>query len=781
MIRVHYYLHTHWDREWHKTQPEFHRELVPMVDDIIAQLEEGRLESFYFDGQYIPIEDYLSTKPGNRRHVRRLVKQEKMFFGPWYVLPDEFLVSGESLARNLLIGIEASREMGVTRFTGYLPDTFGHAQSIPMLLKSCGIDTAVVWRGLDPAKASFWWQSPDGSRVRTHHLTRGYYQPLFHDALADDERYRRVKAWLAEVAERSANGSILLPVGFDHSPLPGDFRKKLEEVAGRLPSYTFVASTPLDFLDQLPHRLPVRPGEFRGTGRNFILPNVTSTRLPIKRENAVCQWDLARFLEPIAALAFAHGRHDGRQAMKRLWKGLLQNHPHDSICGCSTDEVCRDVMKRFDRLRGAVRSELRKVVPAGNRPLVFNGTPRPWSGVVVDARGTGHFVKSAPPLSFVALAKVPPAYSIVKVRCKGDRISNGRLTITAMPDGSLSVSDHKLKRNFVGLHRIYDQADRGDEYNFDPLPNDKPLRASFDGFKVLSASDEVGEYELKYRLNIPASLHPIKDERAAHCFLTEFTTRLQVRAGSPLLRFRTTWDNRSADHRLQVVFSTSRVISEVEAEDHFGTVTRIPYSKKQLNRIARPGEELPVATAPMQRFVTDHRMTLFGLGLPEYELHERGIGLTILRSVGWLSRDVLGTRGGGAGPFIQTPEAQGIGPCRAEYGWAPYEDTSDTFAQADLFMDAVRICNGGRPPYPSSITVHNRAVQLVAVKIAEDRKGIVVRLLNPLDESVTTRITWGFRHTGAFETNLLENSSAKIGRRNIRFRPGEVKHIMARV
>ena len=81
---------------------------------------------------------------------------------------DEFLVSGETIVRNLELGLERAAAFGGAMEIGYLPDMFGHVGQMPQILKAAGFDDAVVWRGVPSAidKTAFFWQSPDGLVVR---------------------------------------------------------------------------------------------------------------------------------------------------------------------------------------------------------------------------------------------------------------------------------------------------------------------------------------------------------------------------------------------------------------------------------------------------------------------------------------------------------------------------------------------------------------------------------------------------------------------------------------
>lgn len=177
-MNFHIISHTHWDREWYKTFETYRVKLVKVVDNLMDLLESNQeYESFMLDGQLIVLEDYLVIKPENRERLKKLIRKGRIVVGPWYIQPDEFIPSGESLIRNLLIGLQIGDEFGHVMEIGYLPDSFGQTAQLPQVLKGCGIDHAVIWRGLsdeDLTKKEFVWQGLDDSQVIGHYLPLGY-------------------------------------------------------------------------------------------------------------------------------------------------------------------------------------------------------------------------------------------------------------------------------------------------------------------------------------------------------------------------------------------------------------------------------------------------------------------------------------------------------------------------------------------------------------------------------------------------------------------------------
>jgi len=217
-MTFHIISHTHWDREWHQTYQEYRVKLVGFIEHLLNLLETSPdYTSFMLDGQTVVIEDYLEIKPENRSRIAKLVQDHRLIIGPWYIQPDEFIPSGESLVRNLLIGMKIGREFGESMHIGYLPDSFGQAAQIPQILHGFGIKDALFWRGItkeDTEKTEFWWLGPDGSKVLAVHLPLGYGNGRMLSASLQ-ENINIIDENYAAFSAMSTTGNMLLMSGFD--------------------------------------------------------------------------------------------------------------------------------------------------------------------------------------------------------------------------------------------------------------------------------------------------------------------------------------------------------------------------------------------------------------------------------------------------------------------------------------------------------------------------------------------------------------------------------------
>ena len=144
--------HTHWDREWYSPFQTFRVRLVRLLDELLPLLEQDlSYARFLLDGQTAVLDDYLEVRPEAADALRRLAASQRLSIGPWMILMDEFMVSGETIVRDLQMGIHRATEFGGPMEVGYLPDMFGHVAQMPQILRAAGLEHAVVWRGVPSA------------------------------------------------------------------------------------------------------------------------------------------------------------------------------------------------------------------------------------------------------------------------------------------------------------------------------------------------------------------------------------------------------------------------------------------------------------------------------------------------------------------------------------------------------------------------------------------------------------------------------------------------------
>ncbi len=377
MTVVHVVSHTHWDREWYQPAVRFRQRLVALVDELIdapSLLHEGA--AFLLGGPIGGVADYISVGRERAAELSMLLKSGVIEAGPWFVLADELIPGGEALVRNLLAGRRALRLLRAVDQAPrvlYCPDSFGHPAALPALARGFGFGMIVAWRGFGSARwpqaDTCTWRAPSGDEVTLYHLSRSGYElgsSLPTDAAAARERWSEVRG---ELLARNTTGEALLLNGADHHARQLGLDEALAALAEAAKPDEIRASSLRAFVSGVERRaalsqqLPRVEGELRDSyGFTWTISGTLATRAHQKRRNAKLERLLVRDVEPWVALAALHergvradaaagpiGSPSARSALvETAWRSLLLCHPHDTLCGCSTDEVARAMDARLD-------------------------------------------------------------------------------------------------------------------------------------------------------------------------------------------------------------------------------------------------------------------------------------------------------------------------------------------------------------------------------------------------------------------------------------------------
>ena len=797
MDQLYFVVHTHWDREWYQPFQQMRARLVAMADRMIPLVESGEIPFFHFDGQTIVLDDYLEVRPAMAPRLRALIRAGKIQVGPWYVLADSFLVSGESLIRNLEIGIETARRFGRPLEVGYLPDQFGHIAQLPQILAGFGFRTAVLWRGVgaDVAANRFTWEALDGSALSTVYLPFGYSNGANLPLESVESFIARANQIVTRERAFADGGPILVMTGTDHTEPDPRLAARIRE-ARETSDLSFELGPLEGFVNRAdalaPNGLAHHHGELRSPLRAHLLPGVTSARTWIKQRDFANCYALERLADPLAALASALGEtQKHREFLELAWRLELQNHPHDSICGCSVDQVHTDMRYRFDQAtiiaENVVRAAAAEVLERGEGTqgaaiAVFNPSftrralvagevelPDPAASYFMtgadgaripiavevaraarafemDLRASefkpmvaalshptlmgrtvngykltqagDHRVELALTMSRAATSALDleefrhairtqiPDDAMIRIRATNvarcaiafvaDNLTQAGFTFYRMereatPPAQAAPRDwienefYRLRPTSTGIEiedlragrrlalHFEDDGDRGDEYNFDPVPGAATITSPA---KISSRVAEDGPARkrivLALEYAIPAALARGRAARHARTEPLEIELQATLYAGLDRVDLEARVNNRSRDHRLRVAVSTPVAASESVHDTSFGILRR------SLASAEAKGIEDVYPTGPHRTFTAvesaDFSAALISRGIYEAEVRAEPAGtsilLTLLRAVGWLSRSDLATRRGGAGPELETPGAQELGEHRFEFALA---------------------------------------------------------------------------------------------------------------
>lgn len=353
--------HSHWDREWYLSHAKHNFNLVRTMDRLIEVLEtDPDYKTFHLDGQIIVLDDYLAVRPSMKERVVKLIADGKLKVGPFYILQDDYLLSGEANVRNTLVGLKETEKYGKPTMIGYFPDTFGNIGQMPQILKGFGIDNAFMGRGTvisnpevrgsaDEYMSEFIWVAPDGSSVTTEQFVLWYGCGMDLPE-EENELNGRFNALYNELSACTKTPCILVMNGCDHQPVQANLSKIIKKA--RELGYDVVHTTFEDFREK------IRPyedqfasvhGEINQEESNGYrsLRETASARIYLKQSSYKAGYLLESVAEPLSLIADKHGLKYDDEMLHYAWKGLLENYPHDSICGCSVDEVHQKMEVRF--------------------------------------------------------------------------------------------------------------------------------------------------------------------------------------------------------------------------------------------------------------------------------------------------------------------------------------------------------------------------------------------------------------------------------------------------
>ncbi|HVN52124.1 MAG TPA: hypothetical protein VMT43_11850 [Acidimicrobiales bacterium] len=385
--------HTHWDREWYQPYQTFRLRLVDLLDDLLPRLDaDPSYRHFLLDGQMAVVDDYLAVRPDAEPVLRRLAVAGRLAMGPWYILMDEFLVSGETIIRDLQLGLDRAASFGGAMEVGYLPDMFGHIAQMPQLLAQFGFGHAVVWRGV-PAHMrtpAFWWRAPDGSTVRAQYLPDGYGNGATlpdngKELVAQIERFEHT---YGPLAGDESSGPLLWMNGTDHQMPRPWLGRVVDEADEAQDHYEISVGTLAGYLAAAPTKgLDEVDGELRSGAHANLLMGVASNRVDVHQASAWAERALERLAEPLSALWLPADRWPAA-LLDEAWLHVIRNSAHDSVCACSVDAVGEAVMHRYGEAHQIAEGLTERAVAAlgrrvgGELPVAVNPTSRTRSGLI---------------------------------------------------------------------------------------------------------------------------------------------------------------------------------------------------------------------------------------------------------------------------------------------------------------------------------------------------------------------------------------------------------------
>jgi alpha-mannosidase len=756
--------HSHWDREWHLTFQQFCFKLVKLVDRVLDILEQDpQFKYFTLDGQTVVLEDYLEIKPGERGRIEKLIRDGRLLIGPWYVLPDEFLVSGESIIRNLQKGLKLCSFFGGELRSGERAPLLVSCASSRLYQKQRNHELEILLEKYAEPFACWSWLQGDpypGGFLRESWRLLLLNQP--HDSIcgcSNDQVHR-------EIEIRFDQGEQIATMVKEES---------LNRLAGHIDTSGFSGEWGLLVFN--PHPVPVDfpvEVELPDTGENGFSYLVDET-------GRTTPW------QPLGGGSGEYFSLSGTPLQARMALGLLSGR-----------EVQGLYLNDF-KISGPDQDGLLKVdLIMGHNPigeLDVEGFKKQALEILADkkirriravARQNGErglfMARDLPGCGWRGYAPAPGRGASVpsgdlKVSRRG--LENSFYQIKFNPDGTMDLLDKASGKELRHLHRLVDGGDRGDLYTFtapeEDRPVDKPSRFP-EGvkFEVTETGPVRATVRITRTYRIPASLAPDRRKRSRQKVNCRITTDVSLVTETPGVYFETVIDNRALDHRLRVHFPVPFQVQECWADGHFAVLSRSaqPPAGDYSDWAEKPG-----GLAPQKQFAAiddgSFGIAVINRGLPEYEVlpgsKDGGaeIALTLLRAVGWLSRGDLANRPGHAGPAVETPGGQCTGEQTARYTLLPYRGNWYEGGVKKLAgiinappCGVIAGKTAGRlPACQSMLSLQPGNMELSCIKKADEGEAVIVRFFNCCAEEREAVIKPGFSYREVFQANLLEQPS----------------------
>ncbi len=625
------YLHTHWDREWYREFEVFRLRLLRVFDSVLELLENDKIPSFYFDGQVGALLDYLEIRPEKEKQVRKFIEEKKLFIGPFYTLIDEFLTDRTVFEKNLEIGLKISKDFGCTDFIGYFADTFGHSKNVPPLLKKFGLDKCIVWRGCGDIPSEFTFNG-----INTVNLIRGYFMDIFSAPMTIEQKAEWLKGNLDKIAAKSED-YLLLPIGADHLGVEPDITEQISKVNSLLDDYEIKLSNPFEYFELVKDNFKACEwnDELRDNSLTFILQGSYSTRMKLKQYNVKCTY----LLEQADKLQKKYGSQYNA-IIEYAYKLLLRNQAHDGIYGCSTDLVHRENITRYEKIIQIANTIIEELRLEYNfkTPVMEHKELIPEYKVVSKHFGVENSllydtqkIPVTEDFTDIYTLKYSPA---IKPEINFE-VKNGKIYIAPFVKGGRAACGVSME--FVRFQ------DNGDTYNFGAVEDDKGEKAEIYSFKN-------------------------------NIIKTSFFD-VQVEVQGELVNFKIEWNNKLKNKLWQVKFNLKSPVTETYSEDLNTIIHRKfdPYYDMRQHLPKVRGIEVKTNFAPMQRYVSAQGFGVITKGLTEYEVKEKSLLITLLRSTGVISSPKNPSRSTPAGPPIEVPDAQQLGYNCAEFSVGFFE------------------------------------------------------------------------------------------------------------
>ncbi|KRO25112.1 alpha-mannosidase [Pediococcus argentinicus] len=678
--------------------------------EVLDELEKHSKVNFCLDGQISIVDEYVEIHPESKERIVNLVKQGRLFLGPWYTQTDALIPDTESILRNLIIGInDTQNKYGKPMMVGYLPDTFGFNAQMPTILNQVGIDNFVFWRGTNfnsqTNSVYFKWQGLSADSVYAANFPFGYFTAQIDmDSKRNlsqfvDQRYDPAAKF---EADHFKNTEVLMPSGIDQMNIIKNISKTVSDLNDLSENDTVISSYP-EFISKLRKRvdLPTYKGELRLPTYSRVHRTIGSVRHQIKTNNFALEQKILRRIEPLAVIAHKSGVEIGNGLLIKLWKKLLECQAHDTLGGSVSDNVAEDIMHRFkeaneiaDGIENMIKKKIAEYLNLSDHDvLVFNTDTKPFSGNKVV-----HITASSLNLKFDGLKNTvvekskhyPVRHHILMMTPRGQEYTDepeyyelwikGELSLPSLgykviryeetnkklseyiegDENRITFKDqevtftgneinYKNNSNIIkNIIQLVDSGNDGDTYDYSPLKNDKEVVLPFKNVKSLAVNEKAQKMILDGDYELPVHL---SDRTSKNSNKKNVKYELEMWFDeNGLLNFKLHFDNQVYSHRLRLRINAQIDNSRVVAHIQDGFINT--ENKNIANDWSKEFVEKPVNIFNFDKSVTVtnsvKHLTFLGKGMKEYESNDKYLYITLMATTGQLGKPNLSWRPGRA-------------------------------------------------------------------------------------------------------------------------------------
>lgn len=434
---IHFVGHGHIDPTWLWRWTEGYEEVRATFRSALDRMNET--PEFKFTASSACHYQWMKrTEPALFEEIKRRVAEGRWeLAGGFFVEPDCNIPCGESFVRHGLYSQRFfEREFGARAKVGFNPDSFGHAGTLPQILKKLGMDYYVYMRPFPkvemdyPDGTTFWWEANDGSRVLACALLDNY--------TTVDNIEQRTEELIRSPYLNAGQNQVLGFYGVGNHG-GGPTRRNIAEIQGLqqrgdVPKLLF--SSLLEYFQAFVEsesgkKIPAIKKDLQHHARGCY-----SAHAEVKRLNRQVEHTLMTAERFATAAWLLHAQPYPHDQLEKMWSDLLYNQFHDILAGTSIESAYEDTRDQL----GAARHRADVIINQSIQGIARD----------IDTTAEGNTIVVVNPLPWPV--KQPVSVSPIIERTLGD-------TLHIVDDAELPVPSQRVRGERVGGRRYAFNAD----------------------------------------------------------------------------------------------------------------------------------------------------------------------------------------------------------------------------------------------------------------------------------------------------------------------------------